>query len=198
MGIDILILLVAGLVGGFIGGLVGVGGGLIFAPVLFFYFQAIGVPSEILAPLTIGTSLFCTLIVSLSATRTQLKKRAVSVDLALQVGFTSAVAALLMVIFVTSQAWYSAVVFQVVFGLLLLLVAVQMSVRIRSEQFMSLGTPVRARFQLESKKVVTMTGKVVWTQKEPYGDYYQIGVEFQEERQSLPARRNIHDYIDQK
>ena len=70
-------------------------------------------------------------------------------------------------------------------------------VRIRSEKFMSLGTPLRARFQLEDKQVVTLTGKVAWVQKEPYGEYYQIGVEFQQEEDALFKRRNIHDYIEE-
>jgi len=129
MAIDVLILLIAGLAGGFVGGLVGVGGGLIFAPVLFFYFEAIGVSPEILAPLTIGTSLFCTLIVALSSTRIQFQKRSVSIGLAAKVGFASAVAVVLMTVFVTTRPWYDAFVFQMVFGILLLIVAIQMSLR---------------------------------------------------------------------
>lgn len=132
MGIDVFILLVAGLAGGFVGGLVGVGGGLIFAPVLFFYFQAIGVSPEILTPLTIGTSLFCTLIVALSSTRTQFQKRAVSVSLAGKVGSASAVAVVLMTVFVTTQSWYDSTAFQMVFGILLLIVAIQMSLPVPS------------------------------------------------------------------
>jgi len=69
MWTDALLLLIAGAAGGFVGGLVGVGGGLIFAPVLFFYFEASGIAPEFVAPLTIGTSLFCTMIVAVSSTR---------------------------------------------------------------------------------------------------------------------------------
>ncbi len=69
-------------------------------------------------------------------------------------------------------------------------------VRIRSEQFMSLGTPIRLRLQLAENEVVDMTGKVVWVQKEPFGEYYQLGVEFEENVQNMFRRRSIEDYIE--
>ena len=123
---DVALLLVAGAAGGFIGGLVGVGGGLIFAPVLLFYFQAAGVPPEHVTPLTIGTSLFCTLIVALSSARSQYQRKTVSTRVAISVGLSSAVAVVLMTSLVTTQPWYDANVFQIVFSALLLVVAFRM------------------------------------------------------------------------
>jgi uncharacterized membrane protein YfcA len=123
---DIFILLVAGSAGGFVGGLVGVGGGVIFAPVLLFYYQGIGVPHDAVAPLTIGTSLMCTFVVALFSARTQLGKRAVELKVAAYVGLASAVAALVMTRFVTTRPWFNADVFQLLFGGLLVFVSVQM------------------------------------------------------------------------
>lgn len=71
-------------------------------------------------------------------------------------------------------------------------------VRVRSERFMPLGTSLRTRFQLDNMQVITLMGKVVWAQKEPQGEYYQMGVEFEEEDENLFTRRSIHDYIDEK
>ncbi|MCZ6704777.1 MAG: sulfite exporter TauE/SafE family protein [Bacteroidetes bacterium] len=123
---EIIILVFAGAAGGFIGGLVGVGGGLIFAPVLLFYFQGIGIPPDALAPLTIGSSLFCTLVVAMSSTHSQHRKKAVDLKMALNVGSASAIAAVLMTFYVTTSSWYSPTVFKFVFASLLLIVALQM------------------------------------------------------------------------
>ncbi|GMQ81710.1 MAG: sulfite exporter TauE/SafE family protein [Rhodothermia bacterium] len=123
---EIILLVFAGIAAGFVGGLVGVGGGLIFAPVLLFYFQGIGVPQEVIAPLTIGSSLFCTLVVSLSSAHSQYQKMAVDSKMALNVGSASAIAIVLMTFFITTTSWYNATVFKIVFASLLIFVALQM------------------------------------------------------------------------
>lgn len=123
---QVLLLLLAGLAGGFIAGLIGVGGGIIFAPVLFFYFQAIGVDPTVLAPLTIGSSLFCTLLASLASAWFQVRRQAVLRPVALSVGVCSALAVFLMTRYVTTQPWYDDEAFQVVFSLVLLTVVARM------------------------------------------------------------------------
>ncbi|MEW5895244.1 MAG: PilZ domain-containing protein [Candidatus Omnitrophota bacterium] len=52
-------------------------------------------------------------------------------------------------------------------------------VRLRSQQFLALGTELRVCFQLRDHDQFIISGKVVWVQKEPFGDYYQFGIEFQ-------------------
>lgn len=68
-------------------------------------------------------------------------------------------------------------------------------IRVRSEQFMALGTPMRIKFQLENGEVIVLNGKVVWIQKEPYGEYYQLGVEFQDDTANVFKRKRLEDYI---
>ncbi|QXD17041.1 sulfite exporter TauE/SafE family protein [Rhodocaloribacter litoris] len=121
-----LLLFLAGLAAGFLGGLVGVGGGIIFAPVLLFYYRSAGVPPEVLAPLTIGTSLLCTFVVAVASAWFQHRRRAVEPRVALFAGLSSAAAVFAMTRFVTTQPWYDATVFQIVFSLLLLATVVQM------------------------------------------------------------------------
>lgn len=65
MIIVILILLIVGVVGGLIAGLFGLGGGILFAPVLLFLFQSAQVQEPVLW--TVGTSLVCNFIASLSS-----------------------------------------------------------------------------------------------------------------------------------
>lgn len=71
-------------------------------------------------------------------------------------------------------------------------------VRLRSEQFMALDTPVRIRFQLDDEQMIILIGKVAWVKKEAYGEYYQTGVEFQEEALSNVSRKRIQDYIEEE
>ncbi len=127
--LHLLILLGAGLAAGFVAGLIGVGGGIIFAPVLFFHYQAIGVPADVIAPLTIGSSLFCTLLAAIASAWTQYSKDAVVTRVALTVGLFSAFAVYLTTRFVTTRPWYDGDTFQVVFSLVLLSVVARMVVR---------------------------------------------------------------------
>lgn len=69
MIITVLIIVVAGILGGIIAGLFGLGGGILFAPVLLFLFQAAGIPDPVLW--AIGTSLFCSFATSVSSTYKQ-------------------------------------------------------------------------------------------------------------------------------
>jgi uncharacterized membrane protein YfcA len=60
--------IVLGLISGIISGLLGIGGGIITTPCLFFLFSALGYPSADLMRLTIGTSLAAMVFNTLSAT----------------------------------------------------------------------------------------------------------------------------------
>ena len=145
----LLVLLAAGLVAGFVAGLIGVGGGIIFAPVLFFHYQAIGISPAAIAPLTIGSSLLCTLVAAAVSARSQYAKDAVSTRIALRVGLFSALAVFLMTRFVTTQPWYDGTAFQIVFSGVLLIMVARMIVRTdgapgSKETDRSFGWPVLA------------------------------------------------------
>ena len=122
----VLILVAAGACGGFVAGLVGVGGGIIFAPVLFFFFQSTGIPDTVIAPLTIGTSLFCTTVASSMSAWQHHRKEAVIWPVALRVGLLSFVVLYFVIRFITTRSWYDDRVFEVVFAMVLLLVSVRM------------------------------------------------------------------------
>lgn len=141
-----LVLLVgAGLAGGFIAGLIGVGGGIIFAPVLFFYFQSIGVAADVVTPLTLGSSLLCTLVASLASAASQYRAHAVALHVVLAVGLFSAVAVQLTTRFVTTRPWYNGTAFQAVFGVVLLVVAVRMVRAERGQVGRTSGEPPAIR-----------------------------------------------------
>ena len=122
----LVLLLVAGAVGGFIAGLVGVGGGIIFGPVLFYTYHAAGIEDPVLTPLTLGTSLLCTFAASASGTVSQRQAGAVDEKTALVVGGLAAIAVVLTGRLVATQPWYDKEAFQVVLGTVLIAVVARM------------------------------------------------------------------------
>lgn len=60
-----LILVLCGIFAGFLAGVFGVGGGILFTPLLFFLFTSMGASEPV--SWTIGTSLFCTFIAAISS-----------------------------------------------------------------------------------------------------------------------------------
>lgn len=121
-----LLLAACGGAGGIVAGLLGVGGGIVFAPVLFFTYRSLGADPALIAPLTLGSSLLCTLTAAASSTLGHHRAGAVRWRTGLTAGMASAVTVFLMVRFVTTRPWYDGTVFQGVFGVLLLVVAVRM------------------------------------------------------------------------
>ncbi len=143
--VHVVLLVAAGLGGGFVAGLFGVGGGIVFAPVLFFYYQQIGVSPETLVPLTIGSSLFCTMITAVASAWVQYGKKAVVTRVAVIVGLFSAAIVLIMTRWITTRPWYDGEAFQIVFSIVLLTLVVRMLVRFESEPEQGVFDPRRLR-----------------------------------------------------
>jgi uncharacterized membrane protein YfcA len=124
--VQIALLLGIGLAAGFVAGLLGIGGGLIFGPVLLFYFGAAGIGGTVISKLTAGSSLFCTLVVGASSAFYRWRAGSLLPRVAWRVGLCAAVAVVLTTQLVTTQPWYDETVFQVVLGVLLVGVTARM------------------------------------------------------------------------
>ena len=84
----VLSLVVTGAIAGILAGLLGVGGGIVIVPVLFFLFQSFGVSPESAMPVALATSLATIIPTSISSIRSHHKKGNVDFELLKQwVGF---------------------------------------------------------------------------------------------------------------
>ena len=111
-----LILLVAGVLGGLIAGLFGLGGGILFVPVLLFLFQSAGVPEPVLW--TVGTSLLCNFVAALSSSFKHFQMGNMYVREGLVIGLFG-VAGTFIGRFIATSLWYSEREFIIFFLLLL-------------------------------------------------------------------------------
>jgi hypothetical protein len=116
----------AGLGAGFLAGLIGVGGGIIFTPVLFAVYGLQGVPEGVRTPLTVGTGLFCTGLAAGASAVHHVRRGAVRPRMALGVGLASAGAVAFVSGVVVTRPWYDSSVFQLLFAAVLLVVVVRM------------------------------------------------------------------------
>lgn len=120
------ILLLLGLLAGLIAGLFGVGGGIIFTPVLFFLFEQAGIPNSV--PWAVASGLMCTWITSLASVVRQYKQHHLFVKEGLLLGFFGALGISLGK-WVLLSPYYSRTEFIVVFSILLFYSAVLMFIR---------------------------------------------------------------------
>lgn len=121
MGSELLFLLLFGLVAGVVAGLFGIGGGILFTPLLFYLFGEQGVQNPV--AWAIGSSLFCTFAASLSSSVQQFRGGNLFLKEGIQVGLFGT-AGVWIGKQVTLSSYYTEGVFVSFFALLLAVVAV--------------------------------------------------------------------------
>lgn len=117
---ELLILLVLGIIAGIIAGLFGLGGGILFTPILFIVFSEAGISNPVV--LTIATSLFCTFIAAAGSSIRQFNQHNFYWEEGIKVGVLGAIGVSIGKLVITSPL-YSQQVFVVFFSLLLFYVA---------------------------------------------------------------------------
>lgn len=115
-----LTLLALGILAGIIAGLFGLGGGILFTPILFILFKDAGIEDPVV--LTIGTSLFCTFIASIGSSIRQYNQQNFFWSEGVKVGLLGAAGVTLGKWVITSP-YYSQQAFVIFFSLLLFYVA---------------------------------------------------------------------------
>jgi uncharacterized protein len=122
----IVTLLLAGLGTGILIGLVGVGGGIIFAPVLLYYYQAVGFGPDAVAQLAVATSLFCVFLAATTTAWSQFRRRSADLRTAAVVGLASIIGVYLVAQFVTTRPWFDARIFQIILGTIIIVSVIRM------------------------------------------------------------------------
>ncbi len=117
---DILILLFLGIIAGIVAGLFGLGGGILFTPILFIVFSDAGIENPVV--LTIGSSLFCTFIAAFGSSVRQFQQQNFYWWDGIKVGVMGAGGVYLGKLVITSP-YYSQQEFVIFFSLLLSYVA---------------------------------------------------------------------------
>jgi Tfp pilus assembly protein PilZ len=68
-------------------------------------------------------------------------------------------------------------------------------IRVRFNDFIPLGTELALQIKLADDNFVDCSGRVVWVQKNRFGDSYQAGLEFAG-RETIPnTRKKIHGFL---
>lgn len=123
------ILLICGVFAGIIAGLFGVGGGILFTPILFFLFNSYGIDDPV--SWAIGTSLFCTFTAAASSSIQQRTQKNLFIKDGLLIGLFGAVGVYFGKLIVTSE-FYTEDIFVTFFTMLLFFVAILFYRRSRS------------------------------------------------------------------
>ncbi len=119
----ILALVLTGIGIGFTTGLLGVGGGFLLVPILFFLLQSIGIDSTIAIRLSFGTSLAIILFTAISSAYGHYRKNQVEVKAAIYFGISGFLGSLI--------GGYAATqmpedILRLIFGFIILFVAIQL------------------------------------------------------------------------
>jgi uncharacterized membrane protein YfcA len=119
-------LLATGVVGGLIAGFLGVGGGIVIVPVLFWIFTSLKFPDEILMHMAIGSSLATIIPTSIASARAHYHKGSIDIDVLKKWGFGMFFGALIGGFI---GKFFGANDLKYIFGLVALLVAINMFIK---------------------------------------------------------------------
>lgn len=125
-----ILLLLGGVVAGILAGLFGIGGGILFTPILFLLFTSTGIENP--TPWAIATSLFCTFTASISSSIQQRNERNFHWKEGVLVGLLGSIGVYMGKITVTSP-YYTKDVFVALFSVLLVIVAILFYRRSRTD-----------------------------------------------------------------
>jgi uncharacterized membrane protein YfcA len=134
-------LLATGVLGGLIAGFLGVGGGIVIVPVLFWIFTSLKFPDEILMHMAIGSSLATIIPTSIASARAHYHKGSIDIDVLKKWGFGMFFGALIGGFI---GKFFGANDLKYIFGLVALLVAINMFIK----------NPVKIRDSLPLSKFI--------------------------------------------
>ena len=122
----IVILIVLSAIGGFLSGLLGIGGGVIFVPILTFVFEKMGVSNIDFTSSVLANSFTIILFASAAATVKHILAKNIKLKYLLITGVSGVVTSLLVAYFVLNSDLYSKKFFLLLFFGILILVLIRL------------------------------------------------------------------------
>ncbi|MBS3913215.1 MAG: sulfite exporter TauE/SafE family protein [Bacteroidetes bacterium] len=113
--VEWIVLPLVGAVGGFLAGMLGVGGGIIFVPLLTWLFNRMGLSNAEVVKYTLANSIFLVFISGVSGILKQRKIGTLNWQKALWIGIPGAIVSLIWSYFIQQGNWYKKESFQLVF-----------------------------------------------------------------------------------
>ena len=117
---DITLLILSGVVGGFISGLLGVGGGLIFVPILDYFLIKEGIHGPDLVRFTLANSFLAILFSGLIGSYSAIRDKHINYRQLFSVALSAIVSILLTSFLVGIGSWYTPILFKSLFCLMLI------------------------------------------------------------------------------
>jgi uncharacterized membrane protein YfcA len=124
--LDYVIIFLLGSVGGFLSGFLGVGGGIVYIPILDYYLSKMGLQNDDLVKAILANSLFTIIFSGSVSSYKQYKLGNFYPKEILLTAIPGVVTALVMTMLIKSGTWYNKEIFNVVFACMLLVVALRM------------------------------------------------------------------------
>lgn len=132
--LNAILLLLTGILGGFMGGLIGVGGGVIFIPILHYFLASYAFPEYVLVKLVLANSLFAIVFTGSMVSYRQYKIGNFYPKEIIQTAIPGVISSLIMTYIIEQGSWYSKSAFNSLFCVLLLPLLVNMFRKIQAEQ----------------------------------------------------------------
>lgn len=129
-----LLLLGFGVLAGFLGGVFGVGGGVVFAPLLTWWLAQQGFGGSLLVELVLSNSLALTLLTGVLGWGIWFKKGVITGWDVLRLGLPSALASVVMAHTIRTGAWYDQASFRIFFSFMLGMVLIRNAQHLWSEK----------------------------------------------------------------
>ncbi len=143
----IVVLILIGVAGGFLSGLIGIGGGIIFIPVLDFYFKQHGVEGQELVRFILANSFLTIIFAGIISTFKQYRADNFFLKEIILTAAPAIVSGLLLSYLITKFDWYSERAFKWIFVLMLVLVCFRF--------FYKRGNPDRIPHESDFKFLIT-------------------------------------------
>ncbi len=122
---EILLLVMAGLAGGFLAGMLGVGGGIVFVPVIQYVLEINGINNDVV-PYTLSNSLVIVFAVGISGTYKQLKLRNTHLPSAFTTGISAVFSSLILTYLIYHFNLNNPKVFNWIFAAILIITVLRM------------------------------------------------------------------------